>query len=164
MCWEPKCACSLDLVFAGKCPRGWITAGHGDCYKFVTSEKKSWQQAEATCKDLGGYLATLATLDDIYWMKGYRAHHSILQEETWIGGYNRNNVWYWMNYDLGLGAPITRFDWINGMNPYKVEDPLCLQLAGSTGFVSNNPQAWFKWDDLTCSVLRPFICEYDALS
>ena len=69
-----------------------------------------------------------------------------------------------MNDDLGLGAPITHLDWANGMNPYKVENPLCLQLAGSTGFVSNNPKAWFKRDDLTCSVLRPFICEYDALN
>ena len=43
-----------------------------------------------------GHLASLDTLDEMYWMKGFRGYHSTLHGEAWIGGRRMNGVWKWV--------------------------------------------------------------------
>ena len=86
----------------------------------------------------------------------------------WCGKCHKVGVWCRVEVMIVLCVCVCVFFFFfqaeDGIRDDLVTGVQTCALPISSGFVSNNPEAWFKWDDLTCSVLRPFICEYDALS
>ena len=105
--------------------------------------------------DMGGHLATLNTLDEMYWMKGFRGYHSTLHGEAWIGGRRMNGVRKWVA-DKPRAQPrkISHFDWSKNQ-PDKSGD--CLQLFGTRK--EKFSEAWFKFEDMECNEERYYICE-----
>lgn len=57
----------------------------------LTPEK--WQNAQGLCEEQGGFLATLNTLEEIIWIRGYRSYHTVLQGDSWIGGKLKDGKW-----------------------------------------------------------------------
>ena len=143
------------------CPGSWTSNGVS-CYKFVTSDKKTWDQALGMCQDMGGYLATLDSWDEIYWLKGYRSNHpSLRPERMHIGGRKIDGVQYWV-HKLAK-TPITGFDWAEGEPKEDTNSGACMNLAGDTGYWEKIPQSWFKFDDLWCSYTLSYVCEHDLI-
>lgn len=127
------------------------------CYKFVTSTKATWKQANAFCMDMDSTLATLGSYDEIFWMKGYRSHHPQLrQSDMWIGGYKKAGVWVWKGEVVD--APILIADWASGQPDNHGDSQGCVRLVGD---YSGYPSAtwWFRFDDSSCAITRGFICE-----
>ena len=103
----------------------------------------------------GGHLATLDTLDEMYWMKGFRGYHSTLHGAAKIGGRRMNGVWKWVADKPGAQpTKISHFDWSKNQ-PDKSGD--CLQLFGTR--IEKFSEAWFKFDDMECDAARYYICE-----
>ena len=106
------------------------------------SDKKTWDQAQGMCQDMGGYLATLDSWDEIYWLKGYRSSHpSLRPERMHIGGRKIDGVWYWV-HKLAK-TPITGFDWAEGEPREDTNSGVCINLAGDTGYWEKIPKSWF---------------------
>ena len=74
-----------------------------NCYKFVNQDLKTLAEARGICKDMGGDLATLETMDGIYWIRGYSSYHPVLRPEwLWIGGYR-------VKWPMGVERKHSRF-------------------------------------------------------
>ena len=114
------------------------------------------------CRDMGGYLATLDSWDEIYWIKGYRSSHPILRSEyIYIGGRKIEGLWYWVHQLAS--TPITSFEWAEG-EPAQTHLPgLCQTLASDTGYWASRPQSWFEFDDASCLAAAAYICEHDIV-
>lgn len=73
------------------CPNGWVPGPVDNCYKFVMNPKATWHTAQGLCRDMGGEMAVLDSLTEIYWLRGYRSYHSAVREESWVGGFRKDN-------------------------------------------------------------------------
>lgn len=97
----------------------------------------------------------LQDLKEIIWLRGYRSYHSNLHGSVWIGGYKRNNRWFWRGQLTD--TPVTITDWAtyapdNGGDG----NENCLELFGvySQGDEGRN----YRWNDLSCNAKRGYIC------
>lgn len=107
------------------------------------------------CKDMGGYLATLETMDEIYWLRGYRSFHSVLRPGwLYIGGYRENGKWLWKG-DLTNSA-VTASDW-GGDEPHDTANENCMALFG--GDEVHPASWWFRWLNIACDAKLGYVCE-----
>lgn len=156
---------TVGFVEAVGCEGGWVNVplrSHTSCYKFVTTAPATWSEAQGLCRDMGGYLATLDTLEEIIWMRGYRNYHSGLQAQMWIGGYKKNGVWLWKG-ELA-DSPVLIFDW----GEHQPDDngaglQNCLSLFGinhPSPRLNSPTKGWFHFDDTRCEYYKmQYICE-----
>ena len=146
------------LDIASACDNGWVARpGSNSCYKFVTTRKATWSQAQGLCRDMDAHLATLESKEEMIWMRGYRSFHPSLRVYAWIGGKEINGKWVWKG-DV-VDSPILVTDWAagdpnNGEGDWRGAQD-CLALYGDTLAVGT----WFRWDDGFCTYPRYFICE-----
>ena len=145
------------------CDSGWIEGPLDDvdtCYEFVTDRRETWSKAQGLCWDMGGRLATLETEAEIVWIKGYHSHNLILRRlDLWIGGYEKDGVWYWKG-DV-TDSPILITDWgktqPDDYHGDHGELSGCLSLFGGD---YRDPHDWFRFDDNHCDLHKAgFICE-----
>ena len=68
------------------CPYDWVVGPNDNCYKIVRNPKKNFNDAQSECESLGGTLATLDTLEEITWMRGYRALNLDTAQKVWVAG------------------------------------------------------------------------------
>lgn len=149
----------ISPLLASDCESGWVRgpSQSTSCYKFVSSPPANWSGAIQICRNLGGYLTTLETIDEIAWMKGYRSYFSEdLGATTWIGGFQENGAGPWLWHGHTTHSPILLSDWA----PYQPDDYAgrqhCLALFG---VIADNVEASFGFDDSACTNVRSFICE-----
>lgn len=139
------------------CENGWISsplaASSDSCYKFVTTQKATWAQAEGLCRDMGGYLAILESIDEIIWMRGFRAYHPQLRERSWVGGYKKEGHWVWKG-EVSDSA-ILHTEWRQGEPNNLAGKEACLELFGTRDIGTES----FQWNDLNCAYRLNFICE-----
>lgn len=120
------------------------------------SPKASWKSAQGFCRDMGGHLAVFESKEEIIWMRGYRAYHSILRERSWIGGFERNGVWYWNG--LIADSPILTTDWATGQPDNQGGRQDCLNLFAN-GDGRHPTDDWYHFDDDYCDNTLAYICE-----
>ena len=136
--FEPSCKSSC----VASCPSDWERQGDR-CYFWsedTRDDRKSWFDAEETCKERGGHLASVS--DELI--------HKYMQDkqaqERWIGGFRNqeNDSWVWSDcstWDYNLG-------WAqHEPNDYHGNED-CVEYY--------YPQ--FKWNDRPCSTHQRFIC------
>ena len=63
---------------------------------FETEQRLNWSQSEAACEQRGGYLATLESMEEILWVKRYKAARHTLSSQMYLGGKKIDNFWYWV--------------------------------------------------------------------
>ena len=123
------------------------------CYKFVLASK-TWAEAETSCKSMEGYLATLETEEEIIWIKGYRSYHKNLHDWAWVGGYKKNNQWYWKTPNGDTQMQVA--DWGEGEpNGGSLEN--CLSLFPQNSQIP--AKLWFQFNDGSCNFPTNYICE-----
>ena len=103
---------------------------------------------------MGGDLASLKTIDEIYWIRGYRGYHKTVRPESlWRRGYRENNEWVWKGklVDTSIGIR----DWA-GNEPH--DNPLekCMAIFGDD---NEWPTSWYRWLNVKCDVTLGYICE-----
>ena len=100
-------------------------------------------------------LATLDSQNEIYWLRGFRTSHANLNQRLLIGGYKKNDAWFWKG--KLTDTPITNFKWIPGQPDELPVPENCLELAN---LEVNN------WNDIPCDdgFKAGFICEKDFAS
>ena len=156
----------LSAGIAYGCDSGWVARpGSNSCYKFITTQKVTWSQAQGLCRDMKSRLATLDSKEEMIWMRGYRSFHPSLRDYAWIGGAEVNGKWVWKG-DV-VDSPILTTDWGAGEPNNKIgetgEPQDCLALFGdSTHDIGQAIDRWFRWDDGRCSYAANFICEKEG--
>lgn len=148
----------VSPLLAADCESGWVRGPYqsSSCYKFVSAPRKSWSGAVQTCSDLGGYLATLDTTDELIWMKGYISYYAteLAVSSTWIGGFQLNGTGQWLWRGETTHTPIIESDWAPGQPDNCCSGQHCLALFGTRAGTSSS-----KWDDGQCGSPLPFACE-----
>jgi len=133
-----------------------VTYGGHD-YLFVTT-LKSWDEAQAYCQLAGGY--SLVTSNDA-------AEESFLQLQEAKRGNGLLYGWWIGANDRGLEGSWT---WVNGTSSYtnwypgEPNDAYSREDCATDRF--GNPSGGFyteQWNDDSCSVPHPFICERDTV-
>ncbi len=116
-------------------------------YYKVYSGRYTWTEAKTKCEEMGGYLATITSLEEQTFIE------SINNQRKWIGGYRDDDYnWYWVT-----GEVWDYTNWASG------------EPNNSSNVISNERYAavWPKqWNDLANtnrSEQNGFICEWDAI-
>ncbi|XP_077371345.1 macrophage mannose receptor 1-like [Festucalex cinctus] len=133
LCWT--CA-ALTL-----CPPYWTNHG-GQCY-FFSSDTAAWEQAEDTCRSIGGHLASIWDNDEQSWLIS-----QIGQQHFWIGLADRiqEGNWRWTD-----GSPLAFQDWYTNEPNNGGGNEHCGEMAGSW--------ASGHWNDQPCSSTLKYICK-----
>uniref|UniRef100_A0A9J8AAW4 C-type lectin domain-containing protein n=1 Tax=Cyprinus carpio carpio TaxID=630221 RepID=A0A9J8AAW4_CYPCA len=132
--------CLLFALNASACWSGWIQYGH-EWFK-VFKYPLSWDDAEVTCLNNGGNLASVHNKQQYDFLKSMISS----SQSYWIGGYDAvsEGKWFWsdgsqMNYRL----------WNPGEPNNLESSEHCIQMNfGAAG----------NWNDQKCTVKIPFVC------
>ncbi|CAM9651083.1 unnamed protein product [Lampetra planeri] len=139
---------SASLAPGLSCPDRWKIFG-GHCY-LLTLRRKSWNDANSTCRNLGGYLAIVTSIE----------------EKDWLAFVGKRRSYY-----LGLHDSVVegRWEWVDGS---PVSEP--------TFWHEGQPDNWAHalegredcggmkydgdWNDYSCSEALGFVCEREPES
>uniref|UniRef100_UPI0037E90BCB galactose-specific lectin nattectin-like n=1 Tax=Semicossyphus pulcher TaxID=241346 RepID=UPI0037E90BCB len=88
------------------CPPGWTTL-NSRCFMFVY-EEKDWSDAEKSCVDIQGNLASLHDEKDYKLLRNMVKMATGKDKQTWIGGYDavKEGEWKWSD-----GTPFDYMNW-----------------------------------------------------
>ncbi|KAK3082678.1 hypothetical protein FSP39_002362 [Pinctada imbricata] len=108
------------------CPVGWASY-NGECFHFSKSTA-SWLDAQAACRQMGGYLATDDNKEKHDFLTNIASViHSFGETVFWLGGddYLFEGVWRWEE----TGGPVVSFTkWAPGY-PTNSSDTNCLGMV-----------------------------------
>ncbi|MBK7891157.1 MAG: hypothetical protein IPJ84_10025 [Bdellovibrionales bacterium] len=124
---------------AASCTNGTLYNSH--CYIYYTSTK-TWTAAQSTCDSLGGYLVSISSSSENYFV------YSLTKASVWIGASDQasEGTFYWTN-----GSALTFTAWNSGEPNASTSGEDCVEMT-STGY----------WNDNSCStVLKGFVCELE---
>jgi len=132
------------------------SAPNRHCYMAFLAER-TYFQAKRTCENLGGYLTTITSEDE---MNFIWSSFGALFTETWHGPWigfsdaENENDWVWVTGESGvIGQDSVYANWYVGEPDDCCGGQDCANIAGGR---------WgYKWNDNKCSNLLPFICERD---
>ncbi|XP_066304554.1 lymphocyte antigen 75-like [Branchiostoma lanceolatum] len=131
---------TFSSACAQTCPDGWLSYRQS-CY-IIVGTSKTWQQARAACQTLQADLASLATGLEQVWI-GIQIPNI---NGHWIGLHDMSQEGSWQWTD-GTPYSSTFTSWNPG-EPNNVGDEDCVEVLQGGG-----------WNDHSCSVSRPYICE-----
>lgn len=135
------------------CPDGWTVFGQ-HCY-FYNIFKKPWMDAQTTCENLGGHLATIEDYDEDKFIEQFIIQSKTLISDlsssyTWVGATDqiKEGTWLWVT-----GKPVNMTVYSNWRGPgpnnahhgSHTEDCMDWSAGG--------------WNDNDCASAFNFICE-----
>jgi hypothetical protein len=124
--------------------RGTVYDGNGHSYE-VINETKRWTDAKLHCESLGGYLATVTSLEEQKFIMELLSEQGT-RSSYWLGGYREGGRWQWVT-----GEAFDYRNWMAGKpdNNNGREDKLSMPRTG-------------QWDDQNNGLNFGFICEWDS--
>ncbi|XP_033726028.1 type-2 ice-structuring protein-like [Pecten maximus] len=132
----------LDTIKLSKklCEEGWVHFQR-QCYYF-SKRKRSWDNANTSCEDMGGHLATVDSKEINIFIRNYRSRFV----RFWIGGRSNDTNWQW----AGTGSALEYTAWCPEQPDGK--GVLCLS------FLKLVPPVCF-WTDRKCRYREAYICQ-----
>ncbi|KAK7079206.1 hypothetical protein SK128_003942 [Halocaridina rubra] len=117
------------------------------CYKFISeseAEPQTWWTAHRKCRDEGGELASIHTVEENYWIESMLVSKS--DKTFWIGGRSFKDSGYeWID-----GSPFDFDNWYTGEPNDMLDQEDCIGIyAHRTGY----------WNDQNCAHLEGRICK-----
>ncbi|XP_034713134.1 galactose-specific lectin nattectin-like [Etheostoma cragini] len=106
----------------------------------------TWAKAERNCQSLGGNLASVHNVKEYHEIQRLIMTTSYAYKEAWLGGSDAQEEGLWLWSDNSM---FTYQNWCPGEPNNYAYNQNCLQI--------NFGEAKC-WDDVRCSVLRPFVC------
>lgn len=135
------------------CPDGW-TKFNEHCY-FYNILRKPWNQAQSTCENFGGHLASIQDIEEDQFIAMFINNSRSIANDwsvnyTWIGATDqyKEGTWVWVT-----GQPIGADSYSNwrGGGPsnghHGSHDEDCLDWSGG------------GWNDNDCATQLSFVCE-----
>eukprot|EP00300_Choanocystis_sp_HF-7_P023710 c245_g1_i1.p1 GENE.c245_g1_i1~~c245_g1_i1.p1 ORF type:complete len:225 (-),score=30.91 c245_g1_i1:33-707(-) len=130
------------------------SAPNNHCYMAFLAEK-TWFEARRACENLGGYLVTITSEDEMNFI--WRKFGSLFPD-TWKGPYIgfsdafEEGDWRWVNGESGVvGQDTVYTNWFVGEPDDCCGGQDCASIAGGK---------WgYHWTDNKCHSLLPYICE-----
>lgn len=122
---------------ADRCTNGWLR--HGDSCFFLSTLRKTWDEAQKNCSDEGGNLAVIAS---------HSVQNFLIQNGNlpyWIGLRYDQSSWTWVDR-----RPLTQSYWSD--TPYKGN---CVLLKGN----ASRDKSWMR---SSCTRPTYYICELPA--
>ncbi|XP_053409086.1 macrophage mannose receptor 1-like [Mercenaria mercenaria] len=143
-------ALTLTIVSGQKCPAGWYGYSlKSKCYRFVSKNSMTWQDARDFCQIHGGDLLRIDSNAEQNWifqqLKNMRNHSHIPLSHWWVGMNNREflSKWEWAD-----GAPVGSFiHWA----PHEPNNHNGVERCGEIWGVNT-------FNDESCSTKYKFIC------
>merc|ERR1711998_410795 len=143
------------------CSRGDMNArwaaGNKHCYMFFGTEM-TWFQAKRACENIGGYLATFTSEDEMTFVWGQFGSKFAANANTWKGpwiGYSdavEEGKWQWITGEVAVvGQDSVYSNWYEGEPDNCCGGEDCAHISG--GRWGN------KWNDNKCHFNLPYICE-----
>ncbi|XP_050984261.1 galactose-specific lectin nattectin isoform X2 [Labeo rohita] len=132
--------CLLFALNASACQSGWAQFGYR-CFKAFNYDT-SWSDAEMTCLNYGGNLASVHSQTEYNFLRVL-----IYSDKSfWIGGYDAvsEGKWFWSD---GTKMNFRLWSPIEPNNEGGIEN--CIEM---------NFRATGLWNDLDCNIKRPFVC------
>ncbi|KAL0476585.1 Tmprss12 [Acrasis kona] len=137
------CGCVVQSATAN-CPSGW-TKHNNYCYKLFTSTVSTYYDSRQACKNQGGNLASITSLELNNWVNSFVSTNCA---EFWIGGSRSSNTEAF-KWDDGNSFTFTNFD----SNEPKSSNNFVSFIHGTQfGTVG-------KWRAITNLYKKPFLCE-----
>ena len=134
-------------IFQQGCSDDWEE--HGDRCYYWSTDKKTWNEAEAFCQQENGHLASITSeAINQYFLDGWNSRG---RSRTWIGGndIDKEGTWIWTD-----GSPFDFTFWHpSEPNNYGNED--CLHLSRGSWLTV---QIGGRWNDRPCSYSMTFVC------
>ncbi|KAL6466274.1 hypothetical protein MHYP_G00264070 [Metynnis hypsauchen] len=143
-----RIVCLLSVQLAGTAGHkkhvfsasGWTPFGQREFLFFAIG--KTWEEAESTCVEYGGHLASVHSENEEAFINRLIFTQAGYDRPSWLGGYNSHMVprrWFWTD-----GSPFDFSVWTPG-EPDGFGH--CLQTSYNGG-----------WDDFLCNQNIPFVC------
>ncbi|XP_016311935.1 galactose-specific lectin nattectin-like [Sinocyclocheilus anshuiensis] len=132
--------CLLFALNASACESGWIRYGRR-CFR-VFNHPVTWRDAEVSCLNHGGNLASVHNLKEYTFLKLMISS----SRSYWIGGYDAvsEGTWFWSD-----GSKMNFKLWNPGEPNNQKHVEHCIEMNyGATGF----------WNDQECTDKVPFVC------
>ncbi|VDI48028.1 CD207 antigen [Mytilus galloprovincialis] len=127
------------------CKEGWRKF-KDHCY-FFSTDKKTWQEAEVECRNLGGYLTQVNNSTENSWIVSLITSKKVIKQNYWMGATDfTEGDWRWVN-DL---SKVQFTNWASNQpdNHQGKED--CAHFWHTHNY---------KWNDVKCSNIYGYICE-----
>ena len=144
-------------------------ADDGTCYYYVGSTKLAWSAAQDACVALGGHLAFVDSAEESVLIgtiaPGSEEAVAAGLHDIWVGGTDSptEGAWHWIDgtayYDDVALEGIGYINW-RGVEPNNstsqdAAGENCMIIEGDNNLVDRGPQ----WDDRSCLVAYPYLCE-----
>ncbi|KAL4221424.1 hypothetical protein ACF0H5_019682 [Mactra antiquata] len=143
-------SCPASVVQAANAAGGkvFVDSGRRKCYEFVPT-RHTWIYSENMCKNNGGHLTTINSLSQNQLIHQYVQAYG---HPTWIGLSDRQIE---EHFEWSSGEPVTYTNWHDGRKDFFFHNfENCVAMGPLTG----------TWEDLDCTGLYAYICEYGAVS
>ena len=134
--------CSNDNKCSQSCKQDWEE--HGDRCFYWSQETKSWNDAEESCKEKGGHLASVtSTATNDYIEAG-------MSDYLWIGGsfFGSEGVWKW--------SDCSDWDFTN----WGTLEPSNKTMRDCLGYNKTSRM----WSDSRCNIKKRFLCSTKSCS
>ena len=122
---------------------GWqekVSYWQGSKYKLYR-ESKTWPDAEATCQEEGGHLASVLSEGDQEELRAAMGKEDLM----WTGATKQEGVLRWSD-----GSPLGYHNWAADYGN-KQDNYNCIYMSKYYDF---------KWSDTSCTFTRPFLCQF----
>jgi len=124
------------------------------CFVFHQTPR-SWDDAQAVCKDIGGSLATVTStaVNDQLWSMGFSNPAMIQAADFWIGlRKDSKGLWRWAKDDSPVFAPGAFTSWLSG-------EPNSDGDCGAPTVLNANYPGF--WNNFWCDSAHPYFCEIE---
>lgn len=120
----------------------WHDVGGKYCYMINLNAKLKWHEALCLCKQEGGSLASIHSIEEQNVILHYMQHHDMADRPLFIGlARDRSGTFVWSD-----GSPYDYTNW-NGRQPSD-DTKQCVEMNTGTG----------KWNDAHCHSQTGYIC------
>ena len=119
------------------------TLFNNHCYKYFQDQLRGYSEAKAQCETFGASLATIHSKEenDYLWSLFSQSGHNV-----WVGGNDEavDGSWVWED-----GMAWGGFTLWDSVEPNGGSSENCLEIQRKNG----------KWNDISCTLLRYYICK-----
>ena len=143
-------------AFPGKpCPNGW-TRFDNYCY-LVSSSIKTWDQAQAYCKSLGGRLVKINSAEENEFVLNLVTQKAPSLKQVWIGLKWSSTAFYWQDHSVPVYT-----NWAPKEPNGKAREPCGQMWMDGHSYLLPSKAAGY-WNDIACHVISSvpngIVCE-----